>query len=165
MKAFFKALFKLLNNDIWYLLLPRIIVLLFFGWLVLFRPALSLHLCSLLLIFSAGALMLFIHEKLPVPFRHLIWSIPLAAAGVLIFPSQPDTAAVWFAAGICLITALRADARHTLSDRAVSITAAIAAFILIIKSFSPVWFDLYPAVSLAFFSAAYWESGNFKFLK
>lgn len=164
MKSFFKELFRLLNNDLWYLLLPRIVFLLFFGWLVLLRPALSLRLCSWLLLFLAGAGVLFVYEKISSPARHITCLLPAAAAGALIFPAAPDTAGIWFAAGICLITALRAGVQNTFSSRAVSGMAAFAFLVLLVKGVTSVWFDMYPAVSLAFFASAVWESGNLKFI-
>ena len=163
MKHFFKELFKLLNNDIWYLHLFRCVLLFFFGTLTIFRPALSLRISSWMLIFLAGAAVLFILQKYTTPARHLAWLLLAAAAGVLIFPQNSDMAGILSGAFVCLLTALRAKSLPTLPNRLAAGTAFFAAAVLVVKCFSAVWFDLYPAIALTFFASAAWESGNLKF--
>lgn len=163
MKRILKELFRLLNNNIWFLHLPRCILLCFFGALLLFRPALSLRISGWLFIFFAGAAVLFIYEKSTTPARHLAWLLPAAAAATLIFPENRDMAGILLGASLCLLTGLRAGRITDPSSRAVSGTAFFATAVLIIKSFTAVWFDLYPAIALTFFASAAWESGNLKF--
>lgn len=163
MKRFLKELFRLLNNDIWYLHLPRCALLFFFGILTLLRSVLSLRISAWLLIFFAGAAVLFICRKYTTPARHLAWLLPASAVGVLLFPRNYDMAGILLGAVICLLTALRAGRSPNHSSRIAAGTAFFAAAILLIKSFTAAWFDLYPAVALTFFASAAWESGNLKF--
>ena len=165
MKRLFKELFRLLNNDIWYLLLLRCFILLFMGGILLLRPAMSLHICAALSLFVWGDIMLFIRHKFPSPLCHCIWVIPAAAALFFLLPRPEESAGVCFAAGVCLITALRAWNKNTFSSRAAAGAAGAAAMILLVKSFTAVWFDLYPAAALSFFASAAWESGNLTFIK
>ena len=163
MKRFFNELFRLLNNDIWYLHLPRCVLLFFFGTLILFRPAVSLRLCAWLLLFFSGAAVLFIYRKYTAPARHLAWALPAAAAGALIFSDKFDMAGILFGAVTCLLTALRTAKEDNFPAKTAAVSALIAAIILTLKSFTAVWFDLYPAISLSFFASAALESGKLKF--
>lgn len=164
MNRFFKETYRLINNDTWYLLLPRSALLLFFGWIVLVRPALSLKLCAWLLFVPVFMVLLTVFQRTAAPVRHLVWALPAAAAGALISGAL-ETAGIWFAVFLCLLTTLRAGNQKTPGSRAAAGAAAAAALLLFFKSFTSSWFDLYPAVSLAFFATAAWESGNLKFLK
>ncbi len=164
-KRLLKELFRLLDNDIWYLLLPRCVILLFMGGLVLFRPAVSLHICAALSIFVWLGVMLFFRNKVSPPFCHCLWGIPAAAVLFFFLPRPEESAGVCFAAGVCLVTALRAWRKNTFSSKAAAGAAGSAAFILLVKSFTAAWFDIYPAAAPSFFASAVWESGNLKFIK
>ena len=165
MKNFLNALFLLLDTERWYFLLMRSALFLFLGAALIFRPAMSLHICACLSVIFLFFAMLFMRRKLPSRLRHLIWLLPSAGAGVFLTPRPEDTAAIWFAAGVALIAAFRTWDRKTVSSRIAAGAAFSAAIVFFFKSITGSWFDLYPAVSLSFAALFLLEIGNLKFSK
>ena len=152
----------MLCSQEWFIVVPRICLLLAWGFFILLKPAAALRFSAFALLTISVVAALLCSEMVPAKFRHTVWGSPAVFLFLLFFMPHYDISGLLAILLIVSGYALRSWKNKSRLSKAVTVCALLFAVVLMLKMFSGDWFDFYTAAAISLFGCAAWESGNIK---
>lgn len=162
MKSIIRIIQRLIGNDVWFISVPRICLLLLWGVFILLKPAAALRFSAWMTIPAGITAALLLSGKLPGKFVWISALIPLFFLLLLAMLPQYDIPGILAIVSVAAAAGIKSWKLKTSLSRAVAFCAFIFALLLLARMFSGDWFDFYAASAIALFGTAGLESGSIK---